>query len=613
MGDPYLKALAKAESEGAALPHTVEHLRASAAVFLLKTLPDPSAPEKEVPFSFWGDPAAEPPVPDYYLPSRYLPGFWPCFALGVVMTLHALVLLLQVWLVEFRCWVRYRPVGSVGEATHVKIVPRAHRGKKELLVLEKGGLGTWFTLQRRKYLYDFKEGLFRKVRCKVDWPLEFFGRWRGFASDAEVMDAQERYGKNLFEISLPAFGDLYKQQLVSPFTVFQLFCVILWCLDSYWQYSVFTLFMIFSFEASVVMQRIKNLNVLKGMDNKTLDVLVFRNRRWEVTRTTELVPGDVFSLVKSKENDGIVPCDCLLLRGSAVVNEATLTGESIPQMKDAVPCLAGQGGREGGGEGEVLDIKSGTGKVHVFFGGTRLLQVSGGGKSNTVEVLENEERVEEGMPRLHTHEEEEEMKDDGTDSLPPLVPDQEEEEEVVEDICPPSSKANDDSIAPPPDSGCVCYALRTGFSSSQGKLVRMIENSTEGVRTDTRDTALLLLLLLVFAIAASGYVLKKGMEAGDKSKYQLLLHCVLIITSVIPPELPMQMALAVNSALITLMKMQIFCTEPFRVPAAGKVDVCLFDKTGTLTTDELVAVGVTDMMKKGGRGEGGGERQRRWA
>lgn len=34
----------------------------------------------------------------------------------------------------------------------------------------------------------------------------------------------------------------------------------------------------------------------------------------------------------------------------------------------------------------------------------------------------------------------------------------------------------------------------------------------------------------MFAVAASGYVLKKGIEAGNKSKYQLLLHCVLIIT-----------------------------------------------------------------------------------
>ena len=47
------------------------------------------------------------------------------------------------------------------------------------------------------------------------------------------------------------------------------------------QYSVFTLFMIFTFEASVVMQRIKNLNTLKGMDNKEIEVYVYRQSRSE--------------------------------------------------------------------------------------------------------------------------------------------------------------------------------------------------------------------------------------------------------------------------------------------------------------------------------------------
>lgn len=86
----------------------------------------------------------------------------------------------------------------------------------------------------------------------------------------------------------------------------------------------------------------------------------------------------------------------------------------------------------------------------------------------------------------------------------------------------------------------------------------MIEGSTETVRTDTKDTVLLLLLLLVFAVSASGYVLHEGMkDSAKRSKYQLLLHCILIVTSVIPPELPMQMALAVNSSLMALMKMQV--------------------------------------------------------
>ena len=49
-----------------------------------------------------------------------------------------------------------------------------------------------------------------------------------------------------------------------------------------------------------------------------------------------------------------------------------------------------------------------------------------------------------------------------------------------------------------------------------------------------------LLLLFIFAIFASGYVLKEGLRKKEKTTHELLLKCVIIITSVVPRQLPMQ-------------------------------------------------------------------------
>jgi cation-transporting ATPase 13A2 len=57
------------------------------------------------------------------------------------------------------------------------------------------------------------------------------------------------------------------------------------------------------------------------------------NNKFVTIRSIDLVPGDVIKV----PSNILLPCDCILLSGSAIINEAILTGESIPVIKTSLP------------------------------------------------------------------------------------------------------------------------------------------------------------------------------------------------------------------------------------------------------------------------------------
>ena len=67
------------------------------------------------------------------------------------------------------------------------------------------------------------------------------------------------------DVPIPDFLTIYKEHMVAPFFVFQLFTTCLWLLDDYWYFSLMQLFMLFFFEGTVVFQRLQNFKRLRAM------------------------------------------------------------------------------------------------------------------------------------------------------------------------------------------------------------------------------------------------------------------------------------------------------------------------------------------------------------
>lgn len=454
--------------------------------------------------------------------------------LGGLAALHILVLLFTAWSVDFKCFVQYSKVNDIHIADACKIIPNKFSGSKEVVPLDVRKQATsssssveaeeiYFEFRKQNFIYSKEKDTF----CKLPYPTKetfgYYSKSTGHGSEAKILTATDKWGRNVFEYPQPTFQKLMKEHCMEPFFVFQVFCVGLWCLDEYWYYSIFTLFMLFMFESTMAKSRLKTLSELRRVRVDSQTLMVHRCGKWVKLSGTELLPGDVVSIGRSSGPSGEdknVPADMLILAGNAIVNEAILTGESTPQWKVSI---AGRGIEE--------KLSAKRDKNHMLFGGTKILQ--------------------------HTA--------DKTFSLKT------------------------------PDGGCLAVVLRTGFETSQGKLMRTILFSTERVTANSWESGFFILFLVVFAIIAAGYVLKKGLEDPTRSRYKLFLSCSLIITSVIPPELPMELSIAVNTSLIALARRGIFCTEPFRIPFAGKVDICCFDKTGTLTSDDMEFCGVAGL------------------
>ena len=111
-------------------------------------------------------------------------------------------------------------------------------------------------MSKKRFLYNSERKTFCQIPYPIKEPIYHYQEAEGIQNEQEEKKAALVWGQTKIDIPIPKFHEVYMEHLVAPFFVFQIFCSALWLMDEYWYYSLFTLFMLFMFEGTVVMQRL---------------------------------------------------------------------------------------------------------------------------------------------------------------------------------------------------------------------------------------------------------------------------------------------------------------------------------------------------------------------
>ena len=166
------------------------------------------------------------------------------------------------------------------------------------------------------------------------------------------------YGECDLNFYVRTFLETAYDNMCDFFFFFQVFAIILWIFTGFAVYAAVVSCLVIYSLIDTSLEIRNNLLSIRRMSRYSVDINLYESNAIKQIKSVKLVPGDVFELPP----DGMaIPCDCILLSGSVIVNEAMLTGESTPIIKAHLPLLENR-----------FDYENDT--KHMLFSGTKIVQ-----------------------------------------------------------------------------------------------------------------------------------------------------------------------------------------------------------------------------------------------
>ncbi|XP_045404555.1 polyamine-transporting ATPase 13A2 isoform X1 [Lemur catta] len=220
-------------------------------------------------------------------------------------------------------------LGAVPEGTW-KDTTQLHRQEEAKRVLR------YYLLQGQRYIWIETQQAFHQVSLLDHGrTCDDVHRAHSGLSLQEQTVRKAVYGPNVISIPVKSYPQLLVDEALNPYYGFQAFSIALWLADRYYWYAL-CIFLISAVSICLSLYKTrKQSQTLRDMVKLSVRVRVCRpggEAQW--VDSSELVPGDC--LVLPREG-GLMPCDATLVAGECVVNESSLTGESVPVLKTALP------------------------------------------------------------------------------------------------------------------------------------------------------------------------------------------------------------------------------------------------------------------------------------
>ncbi|XP_016810472.1 polyamine-transporting ATPase 13A2 isoform X13 [Pan troglodytes] len=249
-------------------------------------------------------------------------------------------------------------VGAVPEGAW-KDTAQLHKSEEAVSVGQKRVL-RYYLFQGQRYIWiETQQAFYQVSLLDHGRSCDDVHRSRHGLSLQDQMVRKAIYGPNVISIPVKSYPQLLVDEALNPYYGFQAFSIALWLADHYYWYAL-CIFLISAISICLSLYKTrKQSQTLRDMVKLSMRVCVCRpGGEEEWVDSSELVPGDCLVL---PQEGGLMPCDAALVAGECMVNESSLTGESIPVLKTALPEGLGPYCAE-------------THRRHTLFCGTLILQ-----------------------------------------------------------------------------------------------------------------------------------------------------------------------------------------------------------------------------------------------